>query len=314
MKRYLITGGAGFIGSRIAARLLEQQYRVVIVDNLSTGLRANVPDGAELIVADLGLPDGCDCLGGRSFDAVLHLAGQSSGEASFLDPAYDFRSHVVSTFQLLSWCRANDCKRFIYASSMGVYGDPLSVPVIEDAPCNPKSYYGAAKLAAESYIRMHALLGLETTVLRMFNVYGSGQNLANRMQGMASIYLAYLLEGQPIIVKGVFERFRDMIHIDDVVDAWLICLTAPATFGGVFNLGSGRPTTVQELVDALRMAFGRPDYPLDQQPGTAGDQFGLFADISRLREATGWKPSVGLVEGISRMVQQTLANSPGAAL
>lgn len=237
------------------------------------------------------------------FDAVFHLAAQSSGEASFADPWYDYNSHATATFLLLDLCRRRGVKRFLYGSSMAVYGDAQYLPVDEQHPTNPKTFYAAGKLAAEAYVRLHSTLGVDTTIFRMFSVYGPNQNLANKMQGMVSIYLSFILEGKPIIVKGPNDRFRDLTYIDDVVQAWLLAWQNVNAFGKLYNLGTGTKTTVEGLLRCLTDCFGNSAYPIEYAPGTPGDQHGMVACIDKLRNDCGWSPAVELAAGISKTVK-----------
>src|SRR5207302_2649077 len=178
-----------------------------------------------------------------------------------------------STLTLSRWCLKWGIPRFLYASSMAVYGDVRGLPASEDAPLCPLSYYGVSKLASEHVLRLAQREGLATTAFRMFSVYGPGQNLENLRQGMVSIFLAYLIRQAPIPVKGSLDRFRDFVYIDDVVDAWLRALDRqPASNDspGTYNLGTGRPTTVRRLLDLLIAAVGfSPDtYPVSQEDET----------------------------------------------
>ena len=301
--RVLITGGAGFIGGHLARRLVEGGDRVVVVDNLRTGRRENVPVCAEFIELDLDRPDFLSRLPKVDFDAVCHLAAQSSGPASAEMPYYDFQANAGSTVLLSRWCLERGMPRFLYASSMAVYGNAVTLPIKESAPCLPISYYGVSKLTSEHVLRLAAVEGLNPTSFRMFSVYGPGQNLSNIKQGMVSIYLAYLLHGAPVPVTGSVKRFRDFVYIDDVVDAWLRALTSPVTPSLEYNLGSGQGTTVSEIIAALVVALGLPeDHPIEELPGFASDQFGLYADITRAGVELGWRPTVSLDEGLRRMV------------
>ena len=201
-KSALVTGGAGFIGSHLARRLpLREGWGVEIVDNLSTGYRENVPGDATFIELDLSRNDLHQHLPAKRYDAVFHLAAQSSGEISFDDPSYDLRTNCQSTVLLLGWCKANGTTRFLYTSSMSIYGDQAVQPVPETAIPVPKSFYGIGKLASEAYTHVYGEFGIHSTSLRLFNVYGPGQNLANMRQGMVSIFLAYILK-QELIVKA----------------------------------------------------------------------------------------------------------------
>lgn len=308
----MVTGGAGFIGSAIARALLARGERVIVADNLSTGYRTSVPPDCEFVEMDLGDSSQYHKLGKSRFDAIFHLGGQSSGEASFLDPWYDYNSHVTSTFMLLDLCRERGVSRFLYASSMSVYGDPKLLPATEQHATQPKTYYAAGKIAAEGYVRLHQTLGRDTTIFRMFSVYGPNQNLANRMQGMASIYLSYLLEGKPILVKGSPERFRDFIFIDDVVTAWLAAYDSPRASGRVYNLATGVRVTVKQLLNELLAVAGKPDHPIEFAGNTPGDQFGMVADVSLIKDELGWEPRWSLRGGLRRMIEShTTATARG---
>lgn len=301
-RTFLVTGGAGFIGSAIAQSLVKQGDIVVVADNLSTGYRENIPNSCQFVEMDVSVRKHYSRLPDIAFDAIFHLAAQSSGEASFSDPWIDFNSHAVATFLLLEYCRLKGIRRFLYASSMSIYGDPDCLPVDEDQPTRPKTYYAAGKLAAETYVNLHATLGMATTIFRMFSVYGPNQNLANKMQGMVSIYLSYLLEHQPIVVKGSSERFRDFVYIDDVVDAWLSVLDNPMTFSKTYNLGTGVKTTVGQLLHAMKSSAREPNFPIEYANNTPGDQFGMFADVTALKVDTGWFPRHDLCDGLAKMI------------
>ena len=188
MKRILITGVAGFIGSHIANRFSNENWEVFGVDDLSSGRKENIPKGINYIHGDLSdkeaiqeLPANCDL--------ILHLAGQSSGEISFDDPIADLNKNTTSTLNLIRYGIKKKVSRFLYASSMSVYGDVPDEPISEDYGCSPLSCYGVGKLAAENYLRIYQHQ-LPYVALRMFNVYGPGQDMKNLRQGMVSIYLA----------------------------------------------------------------------------------------------------------------------------
>jgi UDP-glucose 4-epimerase len=301
--RVLISGGAGFIGSTLARRLVAADVDVVIVDNLSTGDRANVPEQAQLICRDLADPATLTAIPEGKYDAVVHLAAQSSGAVSQKYPYADMQTNVGSTLLLSRWCVERAVPRFLFASSMTVYGEANREPLPENALCQPISYYGVSKLASENYLRLASGEGLSTTCFRFYNVYGRGQNLDNLVQGMVSIYLAYLLKGVTVPVTGSLDRFRDFVHVDDVVDALLRVLETPPRSFNVYNIGTGTKTRVRtilaKLVSAMRLP---PDYPIDQRAGSANDVFGSVADIGLARKELGWQPQVSLDDGLADMV------------
>jgi len=302
-KEILLTGGAGFIGSHLAKRLLSCGHEVTIVDNLSTGDMGNLPPNATFVKADISQKGVFNKIPKKKYDAVLHLAAQSSGEISNEKPELDLKVNALSTLLLLNWCIKSHVPRFVYASSMAVYGDAAKSPVSEDDICQPLSFYGISKLSSEQYVQHFSKEGLATTCFRMFSVYGPGQNMANMKQGMASIFLAYLLKGEQIWVKGSGDRFRDFIFIDDVVDAWCISLDNPCTHGKIYNLATGRKTLVHELVEKeiSICGFDPVSYPVKYEGFTPADQFGLYADISHLKKDIGWEPRINLDEGLKRM-------------
>lgn len=306
VKKILITGGAGFIGSHLAKRCIDGGDSVTIVDNLSSGDISNVPEDAECIIGDISEKKTYrTLLAGRKFDCVLHLAAQSSGEISDERPDLDLRSNTLGTLLLLQWCKKQDVPRFLYASSMAVYGNPQKVPVSEATPPAPLSFYGISKMAAEHYIFSYSGKGLQTTVFRMFSVYGPGQDLNNLKQGMVSIFLAYLLKNEPVWVRGSRDRFRDFIYIDDVADAWYKSISNKKTYGKTYNLATGRKTFVHELIREEILSLGLdPDiYPVRYEGFTPADQFGLYADIGRIRKDLDWKPRYSLKDGLALMAR-----------
>jgi UDP-glucose 4-epimerase len=299
--KVLITGGAGFIGSWLARKILSHGHQVIVVDNLSTGKKENIPDGAEFIYLDLSdgnnlreLPQGVDI--------VYHLASQASGEVSFEDPVRDLRSNSLATLALLRWAKENSVGKFIFSSTMGVYKDNLGSPADETSLICPKSFYGVNKQASEGFLRIFSEEGLRTTVLRFFNVYGPGQNMENLKQGMISIYMAYIAQRKPILVKGPLDRFRDFVFVDDVVDA-LIAVQSPLADGKTYNVCTGRTTTVKEVLDIIIKAFGSdPDtYPIVLLERTPRDIDGSYGNYGKIMSDLGWQPTVSLEEGIRKM-------------
>jgi UDP-glucose 4-epimerase len=294
----LVTGVAGFIGAHVARRLHHEGWRVVGVDDLSGGAPANVPAEIEFIRADLAAAQAVAALP-RGCRTILHLAGQSSGEISFDDPVADLEKNTVSTLNLIRFGIESGCERFVYASSMSVYGHSGDFPATEEQRCAPLSCYGIGKLAAENYLRIYARQ-LPAVSLRMFNVYGPGQNMANLRQGMVSIYLAQALTGGDIEVKGSLERYRDFIYIDDVVEAWWRAATVPAALGRSINVGTGVKTTVRALLDSICSRVSGASYHV--QGATPGDQSGIYADTRALGEYLGLREFTPLADGLGKFL------------
>jgi UDP-glucose 4-epimerase len=184
---------------------------------------------------------------------------------------------------------------------MSVYGEVAEQPIPEDHVAQPLSFYGVGKLASENYMRIYAAKGLKATSLRLFNVYGPGQNMGNLRQGMVSIFLAQLLKEDKVIVKGTLDRFRDFIYIDDSVDFVVDILGDARSFGGIYNVGTGVKTTVQELLEKMMVISGMKKQ-IAIQAGTPGDQKGIYADISLAESDLGFKCNYSLEEGLEEMI------------
>ncbi|MEK7555182.1 MAG: NAD-dependent epimerase/dehydratase family protein [Patescibacteria group bacterium] len=301
MKTYLVTGVAGFIPSAIARRLIKDGHTVIGIDNFATGYKSNIPPEVKFFEIDVSEAAQLEQLNDFKIDAVFHLAAQSSGEISFYDPPKDLRSNALGTLNMLEYARKQKIGRFLYASSMAVYGDTPDTPILITENAHPKSYYGISKLAGEYYVDAFSDR-MNTTSFRMFNVYGPGQDMENIRQGMASIYLYYFMKGEPITVKGSKDRSRDFIYIDDVAAAWAGAVEEPKTFGKKYNLGSGRKTTVEELLRLMAKIWGEPNHPITYAEGTPKDIFCSYADINELLRDLKWKPEVNLEKGLELFI------------
>jgi UDP-glucose 4-epimerase len=308
MRRVLVTGGAGFIGSHLTDRLLADGFAVTVLDNLSTGLRDNVPTEAILIEGDVGDREAvADVFASERFDAVFHIAGQASIRLSFADPEIDLRTNVIGTVNVLRASIESGVPRLVNASSMTAYGEPDVVPTSEDVACIPVSYYGVTKYAAERYAHITAArpdVDLAVTSLRMFNVYGPRQSISNPYQGVLAIFIGNVLRGEPVTIHGDGLQTRDFVYIDDVVDAWMRVLDDPAANGHVLNVGSGRETSVNELADAVLAAFGesRESWEIGHEDVQLGDQRRAAADVSAIA-GIGWHPATTFADGVKRTVR-----------
>jgi UDP-glucose 4-epimerase len=306
MNSYLVTGGAGFIGSNIAAKLIDRGDKVYIIDDLSSGFEHNIPSNAIFIKGDISDQGTMLNLPIREeLTAVFHFAAQPSGERSFDNPYRDINVNLCGTYNTLMSAKKFGSRRFIFASSMSVYGDvpQESYIVSEDEVCQPTSYYGINKFTSEKVISIFsATEDIRATSFRIFNTYGPGQNMLNMKQGMASIYISYLINNKKIQVKGSLDRFRDFIFIDDVVDVFINSENDERTFGQVFNLGTGIKTTVKNLLELIMHTFEISNFDdwVYVQGCTKGDILGCVANTTKI-ELMGWKPQFDLETGLKQM-------------
>jgi len=308
--KVLVTGGAGFIGSHLAEGMLAAGHQVVVVDNESTGKRENVPSGAAYIRVDVTDLRKLEAAFERGIDALCHIAGQVSIIRSFTDPVADLHTNVQGTVNVLQLCLKYQVPRLIYASSMTNYGQTEVLPIPETHPCEPTSYYGITKYAAERYVhttarRIDLDFDFQVTSLRMYNVYGPRQALDNPYQGVLGIFLGNLLRKEPIVIFGDGEQSRDFIYISDVVRAWVTALDNEATFGNVFNIGSGQRLTINQLADAVLGAFhqSRSTWDVKYLPARPGEQRHVEADISCAISAMGWTPAVSFEDGLAETLR-----------
>jgi UDP-glucose 4-epimerase len=306
----LVTGGAGFIGSHLADRLVDEGHHVSVFDNEATGRRGNVSAAAHYIKGDVARPGDLEQAFGTGLDAVCHIAGQVSLIRSFTAPVVDLRTNVEGTVNVLQLCVKYRVPRLLYASSMTVYGHTDVLPTPEEAPCQPVSYYGITKYAAERYVhttaeRVDLDFDFHVTCFRMYNVYGPRQALDNPYQGVLGIFLGNLLRDEPITIFGDGEQSRDFVYIDDIVDAWVGALGNPAAYGRTFNLGSGRRLSINQLADHVLAAFDRTraNDMVRYAPGRPGEQRHVEADITRACATLGWEPRVSFDTGLTETVR-----------
>jgi len=294
-KIILVTGAAGFIGSKICAKLVKNNYSVIGCDDFSSGSKKNITKQIKFIKIDLSKKKRISKLP-KKIDYIFHLAGQSSGEKSFDDPLDDLDRNFKTTYNLINYAKKNSIKNFFYASSMSVYGNTTNKAKIKDY-CKPLSYYGLHKKLSEDYILKNSN-NFNYTIFRMFNVYGPGQDLLNQRQGMVSIYLSDLLKRNQIIVKGSTERFRDFIYIDDVVDIWIEALKNKKMNNKIINLGTGQKTKVMHILQFLRKIHFKKSKVIIKN-NTPGDKFEIFADKS-IFDLTKKKKFIGIKKGIEK--------------
>ncbi len=307
-KLILVTGAGGFVGRNLCNKFSSMQINVIGIDNLSNTDVNHSDLDFELIIGDLSKDSTYKKLEKFQINTIIHCAAQSSNELSYHDPVLDLASNQIATLKLLDYAKVNDIKRFIFTSSMSVYGEQDSYPTSEDHRYNPLSYYAIHKVAAEQYVMLfNKFYDLDTTIFRLYTTYGHGQNLLNRDQGLLSIYLSYIVKNEAIIVKGSLDRVRDIIHVDDVVNAILFSMDNKNTYGEVYNLGSGEILTIREIITKLYEHYNKSTkLSLIEEEGTTGDPHTTHANIQKISSAIGWEPSVKPLEGIRKTVEMQL--------
>ncbi len=305
MAKFLVTGGAGFIGSNIARKLLESGDSVRILDDFSTGREENIRD----FVSDIELFEG-DIRDRamveramKGVDYVLHQAALASVQRSIDNPRASNEVNVQGTLNLLEAARKESVKRFVYASSSSVYGDSEELPKREDMPTNPKSPYAITKLTGEWYCRVYSeIFDLVTVSLRYFNVFGPHQDPNSEYSAVIPIFVWALLNSERPTIFGDGKQSRDFTFVDNVVQANLLACRTEVSGGGVYNVACGDRFTLIELYDRLKMIIGSE---LDPKFGPArpGDVKHSQAAIRAIEEALGYHTSVGFDEGLKRTVQ-----------
>ncbi len=302
--RMLVTGGAGFIGSHLADTLLQKGEQVVVVDDLSTGVRQQVPPGAVFHHGDLtGALDWDRLLGG--VEIVFHLAAIASVPQSWNDPIRAHQVNTTATLELLRQAKTHGVRRVVLASSAAVYGSEGQVPCREDALPAPESPYAAAKLNCESLARVYARAGqVETVALRFFNVYGPRQNPASPYSGVLSRFISCFLSGQSPTIFGDGLQTRDFVFVADIVGALLLAAQAPVerVNGRAFNAGTGKSVTLKEVLELLEEIFGSA-LPPRFAPAQAGDVRHSRAETTAAQAALGFSASCALRDGLVSTVR-----------
>lgn len=300
MPRYLITGGAGFIGSNIAHALVARGESVRILDDFSTGRSRNlegIADRVEIVRGDLRDPDAV-ATAVRGVEIVLHQAALNSNPRSIKEPGPTNAVNVGGTLNLLEASRRAGVRRVVYASSSSVYGESPALPKTEDLPLLPKAPYGVSKLAAELYCRVFTqVYGLETVSLRYFNVFGPRQLPDSEYAAVIPRFLRRMLAGQRPIIYGDGEQSRDFTPVANVVEANLLAAEAVAGVGDAFNVGCGRVSTLNELVRWLNAELGTQLPPV-YEPPRAGDIRHSYASIRHAERTLGYRPRMEVRDGL----------------
>ena len=304
--RALVTGGAGFIGSHVADHFIGQGYEVEIVDDLSTGNRANVPEKAVLHEMSVASPAIRDVVTGGNFDVIVHLAAQIDVRKSVADPVFDATTNIIGTLNILEAVRQSGRRTRVAFTSTGgaIYGDFNTPPNVETFPKDPESPYAISKLSAEYYLAYYGRVhGLEHVSLRFGNVYGPRQD-PHGEAGVVAIFCTRILQGKPLTIFGDGLQTRDYVYVGDVARAVFLGATSnlPAAArvdARAFNVGTGLGTSVIELARLLQEAAGSSVETVFA-PRRPGEQQESFLDASKANTELGWQPQVTLSDGLAK--------------
>ena len=301
--KVLVTGGAGFIGSHVVDIFIENGYDVSVVDNLSTGHRKNVNPKAIFYEVDLADSEAlAEVFEKEKPDYVLHIGGQVNVRKSVNDPVGDLKTNILGTLNIVECCRRFAVKKMVYASSSGVvYGEPKKIPVSENDPLNPICPYGASKLSAEFYIKVYAFLyNLDYVILRYSNVYGPRQD-PDGEAGVMCIFADKMLKGKEVVIFGDGTQTRDFVYVWDVARANLMAVEKESS-SKIFNLGTGTQITINKVYEELSRIIKKP-HKKRNDPPIQGEIKNIYSDISLIKKELGWKPEMGLAEGLAKTVE-----------
>jgi UDP-glucose 4-epimerase len=307
----LVTGGAGFIGSNLVRALLDQGDTVRVLDNFSTGNRANLAGlDVEIVEGELRSYERVHNAV-RGAEVVFHLGALGSVPRSVQDPLTSSAVNVEGTLNVLLAARDSGVRRVVYSSSTSVYGTSRERPTPESSPADPISPYGVAKLAAERYCVSFSRVyeSFESVVLRYFNVFGPRQSPYSQYAAVVPLFIAAIADGRPITIHGDGEQSRDFTYVSNCVAATLAAAEAADASGRIFNIAGGRPASVNDVADTIGRILGK-DVEKIHQPARAGDIRDSWADLTAAREVLGYEPRVSLEDGLRLTVEAFLAAEP----
>lgn len=295
MSSYLVTGGAGFVGSHLVEALIAEGHFVRVLDNLSTGKQENLPLSAEFVLGDIA--DAQTALAASAdVQGIFHLAANPSVPKSIEDPVRTFQTNVLGTLNVLNAARINGIRRVVITSSSAVYGDQPTPHAVGLAPM-PMSPYGLHKLMGEKLAaQFFTVYGLQTVILRPFNIYGSRMPSTGAYASVIKLFLQKRQRGEPLIIFGDGRQTRDFVHVRDVVRAYMIAMTHPELgHGEVINIGTGKPYAVNDVATLI-------GGPVKHAPPRTGDILHSVADISLTKNLLGWEPVIAFEDGLHELL------------
>lgn len=300
-KNILVTGGAGFIGSHLTDRLIEEGHRVVVLDNLSTGRKENLNPKAKFYKCDICSPEISQIFQHEKPEVVYHLAAQIDVRKSVRDPVSDAKINILGSLNVLEYCKRFGIKKIIFSSTgSAIYGDANIVPTPETFPELPLSPYGICKLAIEKYLNYYfQVFSLPYISLRYANVYGPRQNSKGEA-GVIAIFCDKILNKQQPIVNGDGKQTRDFVYVDDVVKANILALKSDKI--GIFNIGTAEETNINTVFNELQKFIGS-EYKEMHGPAVSGEQQRSCLDYLKAEKELGWQPKYSLEKGLSETVE-----------
>jgi len=297
--RILVTGGCGFIGSHLVEELIKQGHWVVVVDNLSTGKKENLNPKARFYQIDIQDPEIPQIFQKEKPEVVFHFAAQIDVRKSVKDPMSDAKVNILGSLNLLGNCKKYKVKKFIFASSVGVYGEPKTLPVKENHPLNPIAPYPVTKLAIEKYLNYFQTQGLDFLSLRYSNIYGPRQSSGGE-GGVVAIFIDKILKGERPIIFGNGKQTRDFLYVDDAVKAAILALNAPSS--SIYNVGTNKEITINDLLELLSKILKVKVKPIFQSL-RQGEIIKSRVDYSKAKKELNWQSKYNLEEGLKETVK-----------
>ena len=296
--KVLVTGGAGFIGSHVVDKLIQENFQVVIIDNLSTGLQENANKAAKFIKMDIRSDQLLKLFIEEKFDYVVHLAAQTMVHKSLERPDYDCEVNILGTINMLEACRKTNVKRVVFSSTAAVYGNVKTLPVVETSPTAPTSFYGLSKFTCENYLALYnELYGLEYIALRYANVYGERQGDGGE-GGVISIFTRKIHQGEPLAIFGDGSQTRDFIYVGDIAAANFQSLQA-MNANNIYNISTQTETSVNTLIEYLGKVAGKSVTKV-LGPLREGDIYKSSLSNAAARQNLSWNPYMPLIDGLAR--------------
>jgi len=302
MSKILVTGGAGFIGSTLVDKLINEGHEVLVLDSLVSGKRDYVNPKAKLYETDICSPEVAEIFNMEKPEIVYHLAAQIDVRISLNDPVFDNKINAVGSLNILENCHKNNVKKFIFVSTGGaIYGEAEEIPTTEKAPTYPLSPYGIHKLTTEKYCKFYnEVHGLDYTILRFANVYGPRQYKGGEA-GVVAIFIEHAVSGKTCFINGDGLQTRDYVYVDDVVNA--LSKAKEVNYQGEINIGCAKEITVLDIVEAIKKTG--VDFSPEHKPGVPGEQRRSCLSYALANKILGWEPTIDINEGVKRTIEWT---------